>query len=72
MFGLLALFGWLARLGPAYFWGIAGAGFCLVYEHRTARRLDVEAVNRAFFWSNAAVGCIFVLAIAVDRFWPVR
>ena len=34
----------------------------LVYEHYTARKGDLGAINRAFFYSNAFVGLVFVLA----------
>ena len=39
----------------------------LVYEHRAARRLDLAAINRAFFQSNAFVSAIFIAAVAIDR-----
>jgi hypothetical protein len=39
----------------------------LFYEHRCAGKLDLVAINRAFFQSNAFVGAIFLAAVAVDR-----
>jgi hypothetical protein len=43
---------------------IAGA---LVYEHRSARKLNLAGINRAFFQSNAFVSVVFVAAVAADR-----
>ncbi len=65
--GLLA-FGYFAGLRAGY--AIAAALICgmLIYEHRSAARLDVAAVNRAFFLSNAIVGALFVAGVAVDVF----
>lgn len=60
-------FGIIARLGAIYYGGLAAIAVALVYEHRFAGRADVEAVNKAFFQSNAIVGAIFVLATLVDR-----
>ena len=63
--GLIA-FGYFAGLGAGY--AVASVCICgmLVYEHRVAARLDVAAVNRAFFLSNAIVGALFVGGVAVD------
>ena len=38
---------------------VAGA---LLYEHRSAARLDLAGINRAFFQSNAFVSAVFLLA----------
>ena len=38
----------------------------LVYEHRAAGTLEIGAINRAFFQSNAFVSAIFLLAVTVD------
>jgi 4-hydroxybenzoate polyprenyltransferase len=67
MLAALAVFGWSARLGPAYFATLALIAGALVYEHRSAARLDVAAINRAFFASNAFVGVVFVAGILLDR-----
>ncbi len=64
---VLAAFGWFAGLGAAYYGMLAAIGAAVVYEHRSAARLDVEAINRAFFASNAFVGVVFVAGIFVDR-----
>ena len=39
----------------------------LVYEHRSARSLDLAGIDRAFFQTNAFVSALFVLAVAIDR-----
>jgi hypothetical protein len=39
----------------------------LVYEHRSARSLDVAGINRAFFQSNAFVSAVFLVVVCLDR-----
>ena len=60
-------FGLIARLGVIYYGAMPFILAILVYEHRSARRLDVAAINRAFFQSNACVSAIFLLAVCIDR-----
>jgi 4-hydroxybenzoate polyprenyltransferase len=67
MFCLLAAFGLSAGLGTIYFAGLVPILGALVYEHRSVKKLDVAAINRAFFNSNAFVGAVFVAAIFLDR-----
>lgn len=67
MWLLLAAFGLVAQLGPIYFSGLVVVIGFLIYEHRVARRRDLDAINAAFFTSNAWVGCVFVLATLLDR-----
>ena len=67
MFALLAAFGVSAGLGLVYFTGLIPILGALVYEHRSVKKLDVAAINRAFFNSNAFVGAVFVGAIFLDR-----
>ncbi len=62
MAALLVAFGIAAHLGPIYFTSLALVAAALIYEHRVARRLDLDAINRAFFASNAFVGLVFVTA----------
>jgi len=62
MFVCLAGFGAAAGLGRFYFASLALVLAALVYEHRVARRLDLDAINQAFFVSNAFVGLVFVVA----------
>lgn len=63
----LAAFGWSAGLGLAYWLGLVAILGLLVYEHRTARSLNVDAINAAFFNANAWIGVIFVLTTFIDR-----
>jgi 4-hydroxybenzoate polyprenyltransferase len=65
----LAAFGAAAGLGGVYFCALALIAGAIVYEHRSAARLDLAGINQAFFWSNAFVGAVFVLGIAADLFW---
>ena len=58
----------MAGLGLAYWLGLIPITGALIYEHRSAARLDTAAINRAFFLSNAFVGVVFVAAIALDLF----
>lgn len=64
--GLIA-FGAVARLGFIYYAAMPLILATLVYEHRVAQRLDVAAINRAFFQSNAFVSAIFLIAVCLDR-----
>jgi len=66
MWILLAAFGWLADLAAVYAAGLVLIAGAVVYEHRAAKQLDVGAVNRAFFASNAFVGLVFLVAIGID------
>ncbi len=66
MWLVLGAFGLAGGLGPFYYSGLAFILAALVYEHFTARRMDVAAINRAFFESNAFVGFVFVAAVAGD------
>jgi 4-hydroxybenzoate polyprenyltransferase len=67
MFAAMILFGAAAGLGLIYYAALPIAGAALIYEHRSARNLDVAGINRAFFNSNAFVSAIFLVAIWVDR-----
>jgi 4-hydroxybenzoate polyprenyltransferase len=64
---LLALiaFGLAASLGAPYFCGMPLVAGALVYEHRSAARLDLAGINRAFFQSNAFVSGVFLLSVLV-------
>jgi 4-hydroxybenzoate polyprenyltransferase len=66
-FAALIGFGLLARLGPVYFWAMPLVAVALVFEHRSARDLDIRGINRAFFQSNAFVSAVFLVAVCVDR-----
>lgn len=63
----LIAFGLLAKLGTTYFAAMILIAFALFYEHRSARRLDIAGINRAFFNSNAFVSAVFLAAVCADR-----
>ncbi len=60
------VFGWLAGMHLIYGIAMALVAGALVIEHRSAARLDVAGINRAFFAVNAWVGAIFVAGVALD------
>ena len=60
-------FGFAAKLGPIYFLAMTLVAAALIYEHRSARSLDVTGINRAFFQSNAFVSAVFLIAVCLDR-----
>ncbi len=63
MFGALVAFGFAAELHPVYFVAMPLIAAALWYEHRSARRLDLGGINRAFFQSNAFVSAVFLVAV---------
>ncbi len=67
MLAVLVAFGWSAQLGGAFYAALVLVAGALIFEHRSAARLDVAAINRAFFTSNAFVGLVFVLGIFLDQ-----
>jgi 4-hydroxybenzoate polyprenyltransferase len=67
MFLALIAFGFTAKLGAIYYAAMPFVAAALFYEHRSARKLDLAGINRAFFQSNAFVSAIFLAAVAVDR-----
>ena len=67
MFVSLVAFGLTASLGLVYYCATPFIAGALIYEHRSARTLDLAGINRAFFQSNAFVSALFVAAVAVDR-----
>jgi 4-hydroxybenzoate polyprenyltransferase len=69
MFLALLAFGFVAKLGTIYYTAMPLVAAALYYEHRSAQKLDLAGINRAFFQSNAFVSAIFIAAVAVDR-WP--
>lgn len=60
MFAALLAFGFEASLGAIYFAGMALVAGALFFEHRSASRLDLAGINRAFFQSNAFVSAVFL------------
>jgi 4-hydroxybenzoate polyprenyltransferase len=69
MFAALIAFGLAAKLGIIYYSAMPFIAGALLYEHRSARKLDLAAINRAFFQSNAFVSALFVAAVAADRWF---
>jgi 4-hydroxybenzoate polyprenyltransferase len=67
MFAALIGFGWAAKLGLVYYCAMVLVAGALVYEHRSARHLNISGINRAFFQSNAFVSAVFLVAVCVDR-----
>jgi 4-hydroxybenzoate polyprenyltransferase len=67
MFTALIAFGFTAKLGIIYYVAMPLVAGALIYEHRSARKLDLAGINRAFFQSNAFVSALFVAAVAADR-----
>jgi len=66
MFVALICFGLTAKLGLRYYCGAPFIAAALLYEHHAAGRLDLIAINRAFFQSNAVVSAIFLAAVCAD------
>ncbi len=67
MFVALIVFGITAQLGLIYYGGMPLVAAALFYEHRTASKLDLGGINRAFFQSNAFVSAVFLVAVCMDR-----
>ncbi len=63
MFAALVAFGFAASLGAIYFCGMPLVAGALFYEHRSAARLDLAGINRAFFQSNAFVSAVFLASV---------
>ncbi len=63
----IVLFGFSAGLGAIYFCAMPLLAGILFFEHRSARKLDLAGINRAFFQSNALVSAIFLVAVCLDR-----
>jgi 4-hydroxybenzoate polyprenyltransferase len=67
MFAALIAFGLSAELGFFYYCGMPLVAVALFYEHKTASKLDLAGINRAFFQSNAFVSAVFLVAVCVDQ-----
>jgi 4-hydroxybenzoate polyprenyltransferase len=67
MFFALLGFAFAAKLGLIYYAAMPFVAGALLHEHRSARRLDVAGINRAFFQSNAFVSAVFLVAVCADR-----
>lgn len=62
-------FGLTASLRIIYYAALPLIAGALIYEHRSANRLDLAGINRAFFQSNAFVSALFVIAVAADQWF---
>jgi len=60
-------FGLTANLGAFYYWSMPLVAVALFYEHKTASKLGLAGINRAFFQSNAFVSAVFLVAVCLDR-----
>ena len=58
----LLLFGWMSNAHLAYYLCLMPLPLVLFYEHRIAKTLKLEAINRAFFQTNVVVGFLFLIA----------
>jgi len=67
MWVLFLVFGISAGLGAVYFLSLIPVLGFLIYEHRVAKSLDVQAINAAFFVANAWIGGIFLAATWIDQ-----
>jgi 4-hydroxybenzoate polyprenyltransferase len=67
MFAALVAFGRAANLGRIYYCAMPLVAAALLYEHRSARHLNISGINRAFFQSNAFVSAVFLIAVCADR-----
>jgi 4-hydroxybenzoate polyprenyltransferase len=66
---LLALvaFGLGARLGAAYYGGVAVGAVLIAWEHRLVKPGDLSHLNAAFFTANGIVSIVVFLGALVDR-----
>ena len=60
-------FGLTANLGAFYYWSMPLVAVALFYEHKTASKLGLDGINRAFFQSNAFVSAVFLVVVCLDR-----
>ncbi|MDX2019371.1 MAG: UbiA-like polyprenyltransferase [Deltaproteobacteria bacterium] len=68
----LLMTGVTARLGLAYFTGVAVIVAILIWEHSIVKPKDLSRLNMAFFGLNGYVSMAFLLATLVDvglRYW---
>ncbi|HYT04241.1 MAG TPA: UbiA-like polyprenyltransferase [Gemmatimonadales bacterium] len=63
----LVVFGIGARLGLAYYAGVAGGAALIAWEHRLVRPGDLSRLNAAFFTANGIVSIVVFLGALVDR-----
>lgn len=67
LLGALILFGWMAEQHRFYYFFLIPMLLLFIYEHRMAKTLQLDAINRAFFQTNAIVGLLFLVATCLGR-----
>lgn len=63
----LALFGWGAAFGLAYYVGVALAAGALVWEHGLVTPHDLSRLDAAFFTMNGVISVVVFLGALLDR-----
>ncbi len=63
----LIFFGLLTQQQRFYYFFLMPVPLFFIYEHRMAKTLQIAAINRAFFHTNAIVGFLFLLATCFGR-----
>jgi 4-hydroxybenzoate polyprenyltransferase len=66
MWGLLGVFGLLARFRVAYLAGLLIILVCLLFEHFLAQRRSLKWVNTSFFRLNALISLVFLVAVVAE------
>ena len=57
---VLVLFGWMTQQHFFYYLFLVPVPLLLFYEHRMAKTLQLDQINRAFFQTNVLVGFLFL------------
>jgi 4-hydroxybenzoate polyprenyltransferase len=70
MWGVLVLFGFLARFRLAYWLGMIFILGCLLMEHWLARRRSLNWINNAFFRLNAVISMVFLVVTLTEIVFP--
>jgi len=61
-FLVVILFAFMTHQHYGYYLCVTPVPFLLLYEHRMAKTLRLDHINRAFFQTNVLVGFLFLLA----------
>jgi len=70
MWGLLALFGFLAGFKLAYYVGLVLILGCLLLEHWLARRRGLNWIQHSFFRLNALISVVFLIVTLREIVFP--
>jgi 4-hydroxybenzoate polyprenyltransferase len=65
---LVALFGWLTGMGPAYYAAIGIVGVVVVVEHLIVSPDDLSRVNAAFFTANGVASLLVLVGVCLEVF----